>query len=72
MTAFVAIFGFIPKAIAASTGAEIQRPLASVVIGGLLTSTMLALFLLPVLYERTQGKNTSRLSPTAETASRPR
>ena len=51
MTAFVASFGFIPMAVATSTGAEVQRPLASVVIGGLLSSTMLTLFLLPVLYE---------------------
>jgi cobalt-zinc-cadmium resistance protein CzcA len=60
MTAFVASFGFIPMAIATSTGAEIQRPLASVVIGGLLTSTMLTLFLLPVLYDWTQGNEVSR------------
>jgi cobalt-zinc-cadmium resistance protein CzcA len=51
MTAFVASFGFIPMAIATSTGAEVQRPLASVVIGGLFSSTLLTLFLLPVLYE---------------------
>src|SRR5712692_1717834 len=51
MTAFVASFGFIPMALATSTGAEVQRPLASVVIGGLFTSTVLTLFLLPVLYE---------------------
>ncbi|HEX5229117.1 MAG TPA: efflux RND transporter permease subunit, partial [Bryobacteraceae bacterium] len=51
MTAFVASFGFIPMALATSTGAEVQRPLASVVIGGLVSSTMLTLFLLPVLYE---------------------
>ncbi|HEX7793616.1 MAG TPA: efflux RND transporter permease subunit, partial [Vicinamibacterales bacterium] len=44
-------FGFIPMAIATSTGAEVQRPLASVVIGGLVSSTLLTLFLLPVLYE---------------------
>jgi len=50
MTAFVATFGFIPMAISTSTGAEVQRPLASVVIGGLVSSTMLTLFLLPVLY----------------------
>jgi cobalt-zinc-cadmium resistance protein CzcA len=50
MTAFVASFGFIPMAISTSTGAEVQRPLASVVIGGLVSSTMLTLFLLPVLY----------------------
>jgi cobalt-zinc-cadmium resistance protein CzcA len=50
MTALVASLGFLPMAIATSTGAEIQRPLATVVIGGLITSTMLTLFLLPVLY----------------------
>src|SRR6266481_3033231 len=49
MTAFVASFGFIPMAISTSTGAEVQRPLASVVIGGLVSSTMLTLFLLPLL-----------------------
>ncbi|MBV9503666.1 MAG: efflux RND transporter permease subunit [Acidobacteriia bacterium] len=53
MTAFVASFGFVPMAISSSTGAEVQRPLASVVIGGLVSSTMLTLFLLPVLYEWT-------------------
>lgn len=61
MTAFVAMFGFVPMAISTSTGAEVQRPLASVVIGGLTTSTMLTLFLLPVLYEwafRERGGNT--------------
>ena len=51
MTAFVASFGFIPMAVATSTGAEVQRPLASVVIGGLCSSTLLTLFLLPVLYD---------------------
>jgi cobalt-zinc-cadmium resistance protein CzcA len=51
MTAFVASVGFIPMAMATSTGAEVQRPLASVVIGGLFSSTVLTLFLLPVLYE---------------------
>jgi cobalt-zinc-cadmium resistance protein CzcA len=51
MTAFVASFGFIPMAVSTSTGAEVQRPLASVVIGGLVSSTMLTLFLLPLLYE---------------------
>ena len=51
MTACVASFGFMPMALAISTGAEVQRPLASVVIGGLFSSTLLTLFLLPVLYE---------------------
>jgi cobalt-zinc-cadmium resistance protein CzcA len=50
MTALVASFGFVPMAISRSAGAEVQRPLATVVIGGLLTSTLLTLFLLPVLY----------------------
>jgi cobalt-zinc-cadmium resistance protein CzcA len=51
MTACVASFGFIPMAISTSTGAEVQRPLATVVIGGLLSSTLLTLFLLPTMYE---------------------
>src|SRR3954466_6815961 len=51
MTACVASFGFIPMAFSTSTGSEVQRPLATVVIGGLITSTLLTLFLLPVLYE---------------------
>jgi cobalt-zinc-cadmium resistance protein CzcA len=51
ITAFVASFGFIPMALATSTGAEVQRPLATVVIGGLFSSTVLTLFQLPVLYE---------------------
>jgi cobalt-zinc-cadmium resistance protein CzcA len=51
MTAFVASLGFIPMALATSTGAEVQRPLASVVIGGLFSSTLLTLFLLPVIYD---------------------
>jgi cobalt-zinc-cadmium resistance protein CzcA len=50
MTALVAGFGFVPMAISRSPGAEIQRPLATVVIGGLLTSTLLTLLVLPVLY----------------------
>jgi cobalt-zinc-cadmium resistance protein CzcA len=51
MTTCVASFGFIPMATATSTGAEVQRPLASVVIGGLFSATLLTLFLLPVLYD---------------------
>jgi heavy metal efflux system protein len=57
MTACVASFGFIPMALSNSTGAEVQRPLASVVIGGLFTSTALTLCLLPVLYEWIIGNN---------------
>ena len=51
ITAFVASFGFIPMALATSTGAEAQRPLATVVIGGLVSSTLLTLYQMPVLYE---------------------
>ncbi len=50
MTALVASLGFIPMAIATGTGAEVQRPLATVVIGGILSSTFLTLLLLPILY----------------------
>ncbi|MBI3682853.1 MAG: efflux RND transporter permease subunit [Acidobacteria bacterium] len=50
MTALVASLGFLPMALATTTGAEVQRPLATVVIGGLVTSTLLTLFLLPALY----------------------
>jgi cobalt-zinc-cadmium resistance protein CzcA len=60
MTAFVASFGFIPMALSTSTGAEVQRPLASVVIGGLVSSTMLTLFLLPVLYQWIGANDSSR------------
>jgi len=51
MTALVAGFGFIPMALSTSQGSEVQRPLATVVIGGLVTSTILTLVVLPVLYE---------------------
>lgn len=50
MTALVASMGFIPMALATGTGAEVQRPLATVVIGGILSSTSLTLYVLPVIY----------------------
>jgi cobalt-zinc-cadmium resistance protein CzcA len=50
MTALVASLGFVPMALATSAGAEVQRPLATVVIGGLVTSTLLTLFVLPSVY----------------------
>lgn len=50
MTALVASLGFIPMALATGTGAEVQKPLATVVIGGLITSTLLTLIIIPVLY----------------------
>jgi cobalt-zinc-cadmium resistance protein CzcA len=51
MTALVAALGFVPMALAQGAGAEVQRPLATVVIGGIISSTLLTLLLLPVLYE---------------------
>jgi heavy metal efflux system protein len=61
MTALVASFGFVPMAIATGAGAEVQRPLAIVVIGGLLSSTFLKLVLLPVLYEWVEKKTQTLL-----------
>jgi cobalt-zinc-cadmium resistance protein CzcA len=52
MTAFVASLGFLPMAISNGAGAEVQRPLATVVIGGLMIATFLTLFVLPILYIR--------------------
>ncbi len=51
MTALVASLGFIPMALATGTGAEVQRPLATVVIGGIISSTLLTLLVLPALYQ---------------------
>ena len=56
MTALVAGLGFLPMALATSAGAEVQRPLATVVIGGLVTSTLLTLLVLPTIYEWFAGK----------------
>jgi cobalt-zinc-cadmium resistance protein CzcA len=55
MTALVASLGFVPMALATGTGSEVQRPLATVVIGGILSSTLLTLFVLPVLYSLVHG-----------------
>ncbi len=56
MTAMVAAFGFIPMAISHGAGSEIQRPLATVVIGGIITSTLLTLIVLPTLYELIESR----------------
>ncbi|MFN3238419.1 MAG: efflux RND transporter permease subunit [Pseudomonadales bacterium] len=58
MTALVASLGFIPMALNTGTGAEVQRPLATVVIGGIISSTLLTLFVLPVLYQWVHRHNT--------------
>jgi len=63
ITAMVASLGFIPMAIATGVGAEIQRPLATVVIGGVWSSTLLTLLVLPVLYRLVyEGRKTTKLT----------
>jgi len=57
MTAAVAAFGFIPMALSTSAGAEVQRPLATVVIGGIISATFLTLLVLPLLYEWAERKS---------------
>jgi cobalt-zinc-cadmium resistance protein CzcA len=66
MTAMVASLGFIPMAIATGTGAEVQRPLATVVIGGILSSTALTLLVLPLLYRVIQGGVSADIQTRAE------
>ena len=65
MTALVASLGFIPMALATSAGAEVQRPLATVVIGGLITSTLLTLLVLPALYARVMRNKPASAEVTA-------
>lgn len=66
MTGSVASLGFLPMALSTGAGAEVQKPLATVVIGGLITATLLTLIVLPVLYfifeEKLKGRGASRLS----------
>ena len=66
MTALVASLGFIPMAIATGTGAEVQQPLATVVIGGIISSTLLTLLVLPLLYRLAHGKDEDAESGTAQ------
>ena len=67
MTALVASLGFIPMAIATGTGAEVQRPLATVVIGGIVSSTLLTLLVLPLLYRLAHGRDAGDAGVTART-----
>ena len=79
MTALVASFGFVPMAIATGTGGEVQRPLATVVISGILSSTLLTLIVLPVLYAwleretkpsaKTVGEKTQKMGQSARLTS---
>ena len=62
MTALVASLGFVPMALSTSAGAEVQRPLATVVIGGLITSTALTLLVLPTLYAWIESRKKVRAS----------
>jgi cobalt-zinc-cadmium resistance protein CzcA len=76
MTASVASLGFIPMAVSTSRGAEVQRPLATVVIGGLITATLLTLYLLPMLYpwfskKDQQGQKSEKPSPVSATHQEP-
>ncbi len=64
MTALVASLGFVPMALATGTGAEVQRPLATVVIGGILSSTALTLLILPLLYRLAYRKQALPVPPT--------
>ena len=68
MTATVASLGFLPMAVSSGAGAEVQRPLATVVIGGLLTATFLTLFVLPILYAWAKGRRKSAKSNPAKAA----
>jgi cobalt-zinc-cadmium resistance protein CzcA len=70
MTALVASLGFVPMAIATGTGAEVQRPLATVVIGGILSSTLLTLLVLPLLYRLVHRHDPSE-DELPQTAPRP-
>ena len=64
ITALVASLGFVPMALATGTGAEVQKPLATVVIGGLISATLLTLLVLPALYVRFGGE-ASAVTPQA-------
>lgn len=66
MTALVASLGFVPMALATGTGAEVQRPLATVVIGGILSSTALTLLVLPVLYRLAYRRDDGREGAAAQ------
>src|SRR5690606_7497553 len=66
MTATVAAIGFVPMALSRTAGSEVQRPLATVVIGGILTSTLLTLIVLPTLYEMMESWVARRLESRPE------
>jgi heavy metal efflux system protein len=71
MTALVASLGFVPMALATGTGAEVQKPLATVVIGGLISATLLTLFVLPALYVRFNAQPTTARNDAGAEVRRP-
>jgi cobalt-zinc-cadmium resistance protein CzcA len=71
LTALVASLGFVPMALGHGSGAEVQKPIATVVIGGLISATLLTLFVLPTLYARFGGWTTSRHSPEPSAGAAP-
>ena len=71
MTAAVASLGFVPMALATGAGSEVQRPLATVVIGGIISATFLTLLLLPVLYVWVENRTLASPAPAGSTPPRP-
>jgi hypothetical protein len=65
MTALTTGLGLLPRAISNGTGAEVQQPVATVVIGGLISSTMLTLFVLPAIYHLFEPKSFANAAPEA-------
>jgi cobalt-zinc-cadmium resistance protein CzcA len=68
MTALVASLGFVPMAFNVGAGAEVQRPLATVVIGGIVSSTILTLLVLPALYRLAHRRRKLAVEPEAQPA----
>jgi heavy metal efflux system protein len=62
MTSLLAMLGLLPMALSHGIGSEVQRPLATVIIGGLVSATTLTLFLLPTLYLAFEGRAAARIS----------
>jgi len=71
MTALVASLGFVPMAFNVGAGAEVQRPLATVVIGGIVSSTILTLLVLPALYRLVHGRAAKTDAPPQTEAAAP-
>ena len=67
LTALTDVLGFLPMAVSTSAGAEVQQPLATVVIGGMITATLLTLFILPILYRWVENRSAKVAAPKALT-----